>query len=173
MSCKWAKRYDMSHAECEVSGEDCMYMRPNSLACRSEYLEGPYVTGNEHYYTIIYEEYEPYVGKWFKNKTRIWADTKKEAVKNLKKLATYKVRNFKVLPLFREIKDYIMSDSEHPTYKNIIKTQSGYSIGFILKNEKLSGVALTEKSIIIQYYNEYGKLQQDVIPITEELKELL
>ena len=48
MSCKCAKyEEDENRYYCDVSGDMCMFMSPNSKACAEEYGEGPDVSTNE------------------------------------------------------------------------------------------------------------------------------
>lgn len=42
MSCKCAKQTDEWHGwECEITGGECMFLRPDSKACAEIYEEGP------------------------------------------------------------------------------------------------------------------------------------
>lgn len=43
MACKSAGKYDpdTNRYECQVSGDDCMFMRPDSKACADMFGEGP------------------------------------------------------------------------------------------------------------------------------------
>lgn len=49
MSCRCAKfDSDSGHYECSVSGDQCMYIIPNSKRCAEEYGEGPDVSDEEY-----------------------------------------------------------------------------------------------------------------------------
>lgn len=185
--CKFGRRINMFHAECKVSGGDCMFCRPNSEQCRAEYCEGPDVTGKEHYYTVLFEAYNTYTELWDKHMYHLWAETPKDAIEYTRKYTEFKTRKIHVLPLLKVIDEYTkFSDNKGHSgikYNNRIVIKGRYtafSNGVDKEYFKLpkginsiTGIAITEKYILVQYKDENDKFQQSSLPITDDLKELL